>query len=251
MPKAVRLMVVVAEKPACGLWSIPGTGPVGPSASRTTGLVTPCRVKLPVIVSLLPLFTTLVLVKVAVGKFATSKKSGLLRCVLRASSPVSTVTTPMVAVTRGLGHVGLVVQDGGGHFAEAAMHVGDAQMGDAEVDLAVRRIGGPGGGLRQGQGSRERQNASNEYQTLHRKKFLSVKFLYRGPLGRGWGRGERARRRCAGRKMPGKLRAQVFVADKMRQEIYLLQQIFSGGGFLSNRERIRSHFHRRCVFAHP
>ena len=74
-----RLMVVVAEKPACCLWSIPGTGPAGPSAWRTTGLVTPWRLRLPLIVRFFPSFATLVLVKVIVGKVATSKKSGLLR----------------------------------------------------------------------------------------------------------------------------------------------------------------------------
>jgi hypothetical protein len=37
----------------------------------------------------------------------------------------------------------------------------------------VSRIGGPGGGLRHGQGSRQSQNARNNCQTLHRN-FLSV-----------------------------------------------------------------------------
>ena len=47
--------------------------PAGPSTSKATGLVTPCNVKLPVTVSLLPFLATPVLVKVAVGKLATSK----------------------------------------------------------------------------------------------------------------------------------------------------------------------------------
>src|ERR1035437_5961032 len=45
----------------------------------------------------------------------------------------------------GLGHVGLVVDKGGSHLAEAAMHVGDAAVPDAEADSTVGRIGRPGG----------------------------------------------------------------------------------------------------------
>jgi hypothetical protein len=54
IPNAVRLIVVVAENPECGFLSIPGTGPVGHSTSRTTGFVTPCRLRFPETVSALP-----------------------------------------------------------------------------------------------------------------------------------------------------------------------------------------------------
>ena len=45
---------------------MPGAGPRGPSAVSTTGLVTPCSVRLPLIVTA-PLLVTLVLVNVAAG----------------------------------------------------------------------------------------------------------------------------------------------------------------------------------------
>ena len=52
--------------------------------ARTTGLVTPCRVRLPGTVRPLPFFAMLVLTKVAVGNYTTSKKFA-----------------PFVAITRG------------------------------------------------------------------------------------------------------------------------------------------------------
>ena len=62
-----------SEKPQCTLfrWSV--TCAVGPSTVRTTGLVTPCKVRFPVTERSLPFLVTPVLVNVAVGKLATSK----------------------------------------------------------------------------------------------------------------------------------------------------------------------------------
>ena len=68
MPNAVRLIVVVAENPACILPPMPGLGPMGPSTCSTTGLVTPWSVRLPFTVRPFAVFATLVLTKVAVGK---------------------------------------------------------------------------------------------------------------------------------------------------------------------------------------
>src|SRR5580658_5300904 len=78
---------------------MPLMGPVGPSASRTTGLVTPCRVRLPLIVRWLPDFVTEVLVKVAVLKWAVSNQAAPEMSVSRPDSPVSTLETSMVALT--------------------------------------------------------------------------------------------------------------------------------------------------------
>jgi len=75
MPKSVRLMVVEASKPTCFLWSMPETGAVGPSTVSTTGLVTPCRVRLPATLSVPSAFLlTLEEVKVAEGLVSTPKK---------------------------------------------------------------------------------------------------------------------------------------------------------------------------------
>ena len=52
-------------------------------------------------------------------------------------------------------------------MAEVAMDVGDGEVSDGEVDFAVSGVGGPGGGLRQGQWSGERQNAGDKCQSLH------------------------------------------------------------------------------------
>ena len=58
----------------------------------------------------------------------------------------------------GFGDLGLVQVQSRRHLADAPVHVGDGEMADAELHRAVRRVAGPGGGLRQGQGSREREN---------------------------------------------------------------------------------------------
>src|SRR5580698_2065898 len=99
MPKAVRSMVVVAEKPTCGLWSMPGTGPFGPSTCRTTGLVTPWRVRLPFTVMPLADLAMPVLTKVAVGYLSVSKKPEPLISESRALSPVSTEVASIVIFT--------------------------------------------------------------------------------------------------------------------------------------------------------
>ena len=78
---------------------MPITGPLGPVTTSTTGWVTPCSVRLPVTSRSPALLATLVLVKVAVGNFAMSKKPALFRSASRAATPVSMVLTPMVAVT--------------------------------------------------------------------------------------------------------------------------------------------------------
>ena len=58
-----------------------------------------------------------------------------------------------------LGDVRFVVNNGGRHFAEAAVDLRDGQVGDAEVYVAVSLVGNPGGGLSHRQRSRKRQNA--------------------------------------------------------------------------------------------
>src|SRR5271165_5362392 len=83
MPKSVRWIVVEPEKPECCFLSIPVTGPVGPFTSKTTGLVTPCKVRLPEIDRPPPLLRIPVLTKVAVGNCATSKKFALFRSASR------------------------------------------------------------------------------------------------------------------------------------------------------------------------
>ncbi len=57
------------------------------------------------------------------------------------------------------------------------MDVGDPAVADAEVDLAVVRIGVPGGVLRKSHGSRERQNAGYQSSTLHERN--SFRYLFR------------------------------------------------------------------------
>ena len=69
----------------------------------------------------------------------------------------------------GFGYICLVQVNRSRHPADAAMDVGYAQVPDVEVNLAVLRVAGPGRGLRQGQGRRQRQNADHKCQTLHRK----------------------------------------------------------------------------------
>lgn len=62
-------------------------------------MVTPCKVRFPETFSVLPFFATLVLTKVAVGNWATSKKFGPFRSLSRDATPVSTVPTSIVTLT--------------------------------------------------------------------------------------------------------------------------------------------------------
>src|SRR5580698_2962135 len=78
-PKSWRLMVVVAE---AARWGAPITviSGVGPLTSSTTSLVTPCSVRLPVTFHLPSVSGSILTdLKVMVGYFATSRKSGLFR----------------------------------------------------------------------------------------------------------------------------------------------------------------------------
>ena len=99
-PKSFRLILVVAERPMRVLpqGSLPGA--LGPSTAKVTGLVMPCRVRSPVTAySPSPVRFTAVDLKVMVGYFSASKKSGLLRWPSRWASPVLRVETSMVAST--------------------------------------------------------------------------------------------------------------------------------------------------------
>src|SRR5271154_5623390 len=98
-PKSLRLIFVVAEAPACVL-PIIETGAPDDSTSSTTGLVTPCSVKSPVTFHLFgPPASTLVDLNVIVGYLATSRKSGLFKCMSRRSTRVSTDDASIVAST--------------------------------------------------------------------------------------------------------------------------------------------------------
>ena len=100
--KSLRCRVPVAEKPlrVTPLGSV--CGAAGPSTVRVTGLVTPARVRSPVIISLPADLVSDVDLKVIVGYLATSKKSGLFRWVSRAASWVSTVLASIVTSTEDL-----------------------------------------------------------------------------------------------------------------------------------------------------
>jgi hypothetical protein len=66
-----------------------------------------------------------------------------------------------------LSDIAFVELNRGSYFAKVSMHGSNSQVGDAELDLAVRWIGGPCGGLRQGEGSRKGQSASDKCETHH------------------------------------------------------------------------------------
>ena len=98
--EVLAIDLVVAESPMRVLpqGSLPGA--LGPSTAKVTGLVTPCIVRSPVTeYSPWPVRFTEVDLKVIVGYFSTSKKSGLLRCPSRWASPVLRVDTSTVAST--------------------------------------------------------------------------------------------------------------------------------------------------------
>ena len=80
---------------------MPGLTPLN-SNSRVTGLVTPLSVNSPSSAYLSPLGRTPVEVKVAVGNFSTSKKSGALMWASRCSLPLLTESTAISAVTDGV-----------------------------------------------------------------------------------------------------------------------------------------------------
>jgi hypothetical protein len=103
------------------------------------------------------------------------------------------------------------------------MDIRDCQVGNAEIDLAVGWIGGPGGGLRQGKGSREGQNAGDKRQTLHKED--SFRCRAPGPMldrFRAWRLEPFVRANGETRFT----RRQSCRVDWTRQGIYLLQQIF-------------------------
>src|SRR6476620_11164147 len=96
-PKSLRLTDVVASMPR----RMPPAWLNGGEAvtAKVTGLVTPCIVKLPVTEYDVALdLLTLVETKVTAGYLATSKKSALLRCVSRSSTPVVIELTSIVAL---------------------------------------------------------------------------------------------------------------------------------------------------------
>src|SRR5262245_3156142 len=96
-PKSLRLTDVVASMPR----RMPPAWLNGDEAvtAKVTGLVKPCIVKLPVTEYEVAFdFLTLSETKVIAGYLATSKKSGLLRCVSRSSTPVVIKFTSMVAL---------------------------------------------------------------------------------------------------------------------------------------------------------
>jgi hypothetical protein len=79
--------------------------------AKVTGLVTPCIVKLPVTEYDAALDRlTPVEIKVIAGYLAASKKSGLLRCMSRSSTPVVIDFTSMVALILELAGVASVGQ---------------------------------------------------------------------------------------------------------------------------------------------
>ena len=140
-------MVPVAEKPLTMPPRGPFWGAAGPSTVRVTGLVTPARVRSPIICSLPPTLEIEVDLKVRVGNFSTSKNSGLFRCLSRASLSVLTVSALMVASTEDLvtsWSFSSMVPAGPG---EAAANVGDGEVADLELDAGVHGVNLPGGDL--------------------------------------------------------------------------------------------------------
>ena len=119
-PQSLRLTVVVAVAPTTKLRPAL-TGPVGPSTSSVTSLVTPCIVRSPTSLNL-PAApgTTRFDLKVSVGYLATSKKSGLFRWVSRRSLLVVMVVASMVTSAAIVDDVLAVVGDLARHLAERA-----------------------------------------------------------------------------------------------------------------------------------
>src|SRR3546814_11149417 len=79
MPKSLRLIVVTPEKPTLSFLFIGCVPAPVNCASRVTGLVTPCRVRLPVISAVVPSTFTAVETNLAVGYCLISRKSGPFR----------------------------------------------------------------------------------------------------------------------------------------------------------------------------
>ena len=98
IPKSLRLISVVAEKPARVPPKASGPKPLG-SRSSVTGLVTPCRDSSPSTWYPSPWGFTEVEVKLIVLWFSTSRKSGERRWLSRVSSLVSTEARSMLALT--------------------------------------------------------------------------------------------------------------------------------------------------------
>src|SRR5437773_202275 len=100
-PKSLRLIFVVACAPARVLPHGSFISGVGPSTSRTTGRVTPCRVRSPLtLYRPVPAGSILVETNVIFGYLATSRKSGLRRWLSRFSMCVSMLAGSISASIR-------------------------------------------------------------------------------------------------------------------------------------------------------
>jgi hypothetical protein len=98
-PNSLRLIVVVAPNPTFASPLRPWPALLSVTSS-TTGLVTSRMVRSPVTLSLSPApFSTLVLLNVAVGHFAASKKSALWMCLVRSGTSASRPDSGSVTFT--------------------------------------------------------------------------------------------------------------------------------------------------------
>src|SRR5690606_17418444 len=98
--KSLRLIVAVASKPIAGRLVIGWSAALLRVTSSTTGLVMSLMVRLPVTFSLpSPAASTLVLLKVAAGNLAMSKKSALSRCLSKSSEKLSMPVSGSVTST--------------------------------------------------------------------------------------------------------------------------------------------------------
>ena len=88
-------------------------------------------------------------------------------------------------VDGGLGDVRVVHDDFAADVAKAAVNLGEAQVQDGEVDIAVRAVRNPGGGLRKSDGSREREYDREKSRTLHPNTSFRDENLMGLPDGQG------------------------------------------------------------------
>ena len=108
-----------------------------------TGLVTPPKVRSPVILSLPGAPETDVDLNVIVGNFSTLKKSADLRCLSRASTAVLTVVGVERGFDAGLGWVLFVPVDCARDAANGAADGAHRQVANGKVRLRVVLIDGP------------------------------------------------------------------------------------------------------------
>ena len=165
MPKSLRLMTVVASKPATGPAPMPGFTPLNSSLS-STGRVTPLSVKSPV-------RDVVVAVGTDAGAGEGGRRVGLgVKEVGAADVVVALLVTGVDGVDGDLGadRRGAVLRDGdrAGEVLELAAHLADHEVLDPEADGRVHRVDGPGAGLnRGGHGGGGHWGSSYRFRMVH------------------------------------------------------------------------------------